>query len=76
MVEEYNCGFGINPAYLSIFDRGDMKFTGFDMSGDPRILEIISHRFFIGTAFQPERSAFSENAHPLVVAFLDSVLSK
>lgn len=70
IVEEYNCGFGVNRDYLSIFEDSDMRFSGFDDGGDPRILEIPTQRFFIGTAFQPERSAFKAMVHPLVSAFL------
>jgi len=68
--EEYYCGYGINPKYLPLFEESDMLFSGFDDSGDPRSLEITTHRFFIGTAFQPERSALNGVSHPLVCAYL------
>lgn len=68
--EEYFCGFGVNRDYLSIFTAAGMQFTGFDIDGDPRALEIPAHRFFIGTAFQPERSASTGKPHPLIVAFV------
>lgn len=71
--EEYNCGFGVNPEYLPIFEQSDLRFSGFDDDGDPRVLEHASHRFFIGTAFQPERSALAERSHPLIKAFLQAV---
>ncbi len=70
IVEEYNCGFGVNPEYLSHFVESELKFSGFDDAGGPRIAEIPLHRFFIATAFQPERSAFAGRAHPLVLALL------
>ncbi|CAG9000265.1 MAG: CTP synthase [Candidatus Celerinatantimonas neptuna] len=70
--EEYHCGFGVNPDYLSIFDGRELSFSGFDEDGDPRVLEIKSHCFFIGTAFQPERSAFSGKSHPLICRFVES----
>jgi len=68
--EEYYCSFGVNPKYLSIYDNSDMTFTGKDDSGEPRILEISNHPFFIGTAYQPERSALKDRTHPIVVEFL------
>jgi len=68
--EDYFCGFGVNREYLPLFDNSDMWFSGFDADGDPRTLEIKSRRFFIGTAFQPERSAFEKVSHPLIRAFL------
>lgn len=68
--EEYNCGYGVNPEYLSLFDGSDMAFTGFDEDGDPKILEIKNNNFFVGTAYQPERSALSGRSHPLIRQFV------
>ena len=71
--EEYYCGYGVNAKYLSIFENSDLAFSGFDQDGDPRVLEIRKNRFFIGTAFQPERSAFSGICHPLINAFVGCI---
>lgn len=70
--EEYFCGYGVNAEYLSIFENTELKFTGFDDDGDPRSLEIANLRFFIGTAFQPERSALHNLSHPLIKSFLSA----
>ena len=70
--EEYFCGFGVNREYLPLFAASDMTFSGFDADGDPRALEIPNNTFFIGTAFQPERSALKGLVHPLIVAFVAS----
>lgn len=72
ITEEYFCGYGVNREYLPIFDGSGMVFSGFDDDGDPRSLEIPDHSFFIGTAFQPERSALAGTVHPLISAFLTS----
>jgi CTP synthase (UTP-ammonia lyase) len=71
--EEYHCSFGVNPKYLSIFDNSDMKFTGEDESGEPRIIELRGHPFFIGTAFQPERWGLRNEVHPIVQGFINAV---
>lgn len=34
-----------------------MHLTGFDTEGEVRAFELETHPFFIGTLFQPERSA-------------------
>ncbi|WP_041651308.1 hypothetical protein [Marinomonas posidonica] len=47
-----------------------MQFTGFDDNGDPRSLELRCNHFFIGTAFQPERSAFLGKPQPIIKSFL------
>ena len=64
----------VTADYLDIFDGSDMTFTGFDADVDPRALEIPSNRFFIGTAFQPERHGLRKQLHPLVLAFVKAVL--
>ena len=68
--EQYNCGFGVNRDYLSLFENSSLTFTGFDADDDPRAFELQDHRFFIGTAFQPERSALQNEVHPLIEGFL------
>ena len=68
--EEYYCGYGVNSEYLHIYEGTDMFFSGFDEDGDPRCLEIAKNGYFIGTAFQPERSALKGLAHPLICAYL------
>jgi CTP synthase (UTP-ammonia lyase) len=72
--ETYHCGYGVNSDYISIFDNAELKFSGHDRQGDPRILEVPQHRFFIATAFQPERSALNHCVHPLIVALLTAAL--
>lgn len=74
IMEEYHCGFGVNPELVHIFENSELKFSGHDESGEPRLCEIPGHRFFIGTAFQPERSALKSSVHPLITAFLRAAL--
>ncbi len=71
--EAYHCSFGVNRNYLSLYDGSSMAFSGFDADGDPRVLEIHSHPFFVGTAFQPESAALEGRSHPLIEAFLQAV---
>lgn len=71
--EQYHCSFGLNPRYSSIFDDSDLVITGEDSDRDPRVIELTNHRFFIGTAFQPERSALNGDPHPLVTGYVKSI---
>ncbi len=68
--EEYNCGFGMNPAYRDLFVGSGLIFSGHDDAGSPRIFEVPALRFYLGTGFQPERSALIGMTHPLIIAFL------
>ena len=72
--EDYHCSFAINPDYQFIFDNTELHFTGKSEAAEPRILEIPQHRFFLGTAFQPERSSLKNQVHPLVVGFLQAAV--
>ena len=68
--EQYHCSYGVNPAYLSIFSSSDLVVSGVDPDGEPRAIELKGHPFYIGTAFQPERSALRNETHPLISAFI------
>lgn len=74
--EEYNCGFGLNPAYKAQLEESGVELTGWDIEGDARVLElpVERHPFFIATLFQPERSALAGNGHPLITAFMQAAL--
>ena len=68
--EGYRCSYGVNPEYLSRFVASDLSFCGFDRQGDPRAFVHLNHPFFVGVAFQPERSALKGETHPLISQFL------
>jgi CTP synthase (UTP-ammonia lyase) len=68
--EGYHCNYGPNPAYRARFESTGLRFTGFDSAGQIRAMELPGHPFFIGTLFQPERSALEGRRHPLIEAFV------
>ena len=67
--ERYNCSYGLNPEYLETLSDGGLRFSGFDDSGDVRILELPGHPFFMATLFQPERQDDRSQPHPVIRAF-------
>ncbi len=71
--EGYHCNYGPNPAYRTRFEAAGLRFTGFDAEGQIRAMELPGHPFFIGTLFQPERSALQDHRHPLIEAFVRTV---
>jgi CTP synthase (UTP-ammonia lyase) len=71
--EGYHCNYGVNPAYRARLEAAGLKFTGFDAAGDIRAFELPGHRFFLGTLFQPERSALRGASHPLIDAWVASI---
>ena len=68
--EGYHCNYGPNPAYRDRFESAGLRFTGFDPEKQIRAMELPGHPFFIGTLFQPERSALEGRRHPLIEAFV------
>ncbi|MBW5446898.1 hypothetical protein GE107_12590 [Cohnella sp. CFH 77786] len=69
--EQYGiCNYGLNPEFRHLFERGDMRVTGVDGNGEARLAELVSHPFYAGALYQPERSAFKAIVHPLIKAFL------
>ncbi len=74
--EEYQCRFGLNPALQNQLKDPHLHFTAHSTNGSIRAFERTDHPFFIGTLFQPERSAGSGKPHPLVAAFLEAAISE
>lgn len=74
--EQYHCNYGLNPAYVECMTQGDrLRVSATDARGEVRAIELEGHRFFIATLFQPERSGLHGIEHPLITAFLASVLT-
>jgi len=71
--EEYRCNYGVNSAYRARLESVGLRFTGFDANGEIRATELAGHPFFIGTLFQPERSALRGQHHPLIQAFVRAI---
>jgi len=68
--EGYHCRFGLNAKYEKQFQDAGMRITARDESGEARGMELEDHPFFIGTLFQPERSALKGQVHPLIRAYV------
>jgi CTP synthase (UTP-ammonia lyase) len=71
--EEYHCSFGLNQQYADRLKAGSMKIAARDEEGSVRAVELEGHPFFIGTLFQPERTALRNQLPPLVKAFVAAV---
>jgi CTP synthase (UTP-ammonia lyase) len=73
-VERYFCAYGLNAAYLDVLAAAGLRFSGFDDSGQVRIVEIPGHPFFLGTLFQPEQYGDGARPHPLIRAFASAAV--
>ena len=66
--ERYHCGYGLNQQYLEALTSSGLRFSGFDDSGQVRIMELPGHPFFMGTLFQPELHGDGTQPHPVIRA--------
>lgn len=69
-IEEFNCNYGLSPAFEPFFAGSKLEFVARDEQGQVRAFRLADHPFFVGTLFQPERRALVGSLHPLVHAFL------
>lgn len=68
--EAYHCNYGLNPDYETLLDKSAMFVSGRDEEGQVRAVELTDHPFFLGTLFQPERTALHGRIHPLIRAYV------
>jgi len=72
-VEEFNCNYGLSPAFEPYFLGSGLEFVARDEAGQVRAFRLHDHPFFVGTLFQPERRALRGSLHPLVYAFIERI---
>ena len=70
--EEHFCNYEVNPVFQMQFEAAGLKITAEDDNGIARAVELLGHRFFLATLFQPQLSSEPGRPHPLVVAFLEA----
>src|SRR5580698_3019195 len=54
--ETYHCSYGMNPDYVPRLVQGGLRVGVLGPQGEARAVELTTHRFFLATLFQPERS--------------------
>ena len=73
--EVFHCNYGFNTRHRARLENAGLRFSGLDAEGEARAFELTSHPFYIGTLFQPERSALRGEVHPLICAFVRIALA-
>lgn len=68
--EQYLCRYGLSEWGKRLFDESGLQFTGFDVHGEPRVVELPGHPFFIGTLYAPQLQSHVGRPHPLIVEWL------
>jgi CTP synthase (UTP-ammonia lyase) len=67
LTEGFHCSFGLNPEYVAVLEKAGLTVSGVDDEGQPRVIELVHHPFFVATLFQPERAALAGQIHPIVL---------
>jgi CTP synthase (UTP-ammonia lyase) len=75
-LERYHCAYGPNSARLGDLQAQGLRFTGHDADGEPRILELPDHSFFLATLFQPELAGDGSVPHPFIRGFAEAAVER
>jgi CTP synthase len=71
ITERHRHRYEFNNAYLESYEKAGMIATGINPdSGLVEIIEIPSHKWFVGVQFHPEYKSTVMNPHPLFVSFV------
>lgn len=73
-IEPFFCNFGLNRAYIPMLDARGLRVSGVSEDGEPRVLELVGHPFFVGTLYVPQARSTSYVPHPLLQAFVVAAL--
>jgi CTP synthase len=77
IVERHRHRFEFNNKYIDDFKEAGMIATGINPdSGLVEIVEIPTHKWFVGVQFHPEYSSTVVNPHPLFVDFVKACCTK
>lgn len=74
--ERHRHRYEFNSKYRDEFEKAGMKTTGVNPeTGLTEIVEIPSHKWFVGVQFHPEYKSTVIKPHPLFIAFIKACLS-
>ncbi|MFC5652331.1 hypothetical protein ACFPYJ_25105 [Paenibacillus solisilvae] len=69
-IEAFRCSYGLDASYAARLNEAGLCIVGSDLFGEPRIVELPSHRFFIGTLYVPQLHSACDQPHCLVDSFM------
>lgn len=75
ITERYYCRYGIAPDSVAAVRAGPIRVSGVGSEGEIRIVEYPAHPFMVGTLFVPQARSLADQPHPLVSAFVRSIVA-
>lgn len=72
--ERYYCQYGLAPEFVRTLQARGLMVTGTDPDGEPRVMELAEHPFYVATLFVPQARSTPERPHPLLTGLLEATL--
>jgi CTP synthase (UTP-ammonia lyase) len=67
--EDFFCGYGVNPAWAARLEAAGLRVSGVGDDGEPRVVELPEHPFFVPTLFLPQARSTAAEPHPVLAGF-------
>ena len=74
--EPFFCSYGLNPEYRARLEGQGLTVSGFGADGQPRVLELPEHPFYVATLYVPQARYRPDDPHPLVTAFVAAAAAR
>ncbi len=74
IMERFYCSHGLNPFRRTELEEAGLHFSGYDINGEVRILELPRAHFFLATLFVPQTSSTRSHPHPIITDLLQTAL--
>ena len=75
--ERHRHRFEFNNDYIAEFEKAGMLCSGLNEASNlVEIIELKSHKWFIGVQFHPEYSSTVVKPHPLFISFIEAAIKK
>lgn len=71
--ESFYCNYGINPEWVNRLVEGGLCVSAVGDAGEPRIVELPGHPFYVATLFLPQARSTAAEPHPVLVGFASAV---
>ena len=72
ITEEFFCNFEVNPEFEWASLEAGFPAVARGPQSEVRAIESPTHRFYVATLFQPQRSSKPGTPHPLILAFVQA----
>lgn len=72
--ERHRHRYEFNNSYRKQFNNAGMKFSGVSVDDLVEVIELPSHKWFVGCQFHPEFTSTPRKGHPLFTHFVESIL--